>query len=471
MHKLSEINFKTTSDGWRGILGLDFTYANVASVANAIAVYAKDKLPGEGIVVGFDTRFMSESYAKLVASCIQHVGVKSYISDFYTPTPALSFSANSNNFKCGINITASHNPPEYNGIKLRFNNGSVPLAKQLKELESLISEQSEATPQVIQNLEKINIIEPYVKRIRQLVEPVPNGKVAVLVDTMHGTTNNLLSRTFSSDKNISVSYINNSIDPYFGCIPPEPKSDTTATLQQLVKNQKYNFGIAHDGDGDRIVAATGKVGYISPHSLSAMLLFYLVNYKKLSGSVLGSATLGRQLKRVSEYFGLSYEEFPVGFKNAVPALTEKKAILVAEENGGIGFGFYLPERDATLAAALLVEAEMSVKNGLNGLLEQIERIAGKSGFCRRNYTPKSNRETLLAMFEREVAQGQFGKYQKNRSPKNGVRLVFENEDWAIVRISGTENILRIYAESDSAVKASSIAVRIAEKLNSLEKNG
>lgn len=462
------INFGTTSDGWRGILALDFTFSNVAAVANAIAQYAKKELPGKGIVVGYDTRFMSKDFAEVIATCIQKHKIDTYISDSCSPTPSISFITKTKNHKCGINVTASHNPPKYNGIKLRLGYGGTPKAEQLNKIERLVPAQSREIPKITENIKETDIIAPYVEGIRQMVKPGLSKQVAVLVDSMHGTTTGILDKVFSADKNITVTCINNTADPYFGKTPPEPKFESTAQLQQDVRTHRYNLGIAHDGDGDRIIAVTPNRGYISPHSLSAALLFYLVKYRKLGGLVLGSDTLGRQLKKVANHFCLPYEEFPVGFKNATLVMLEKAVLIAAEENGGIGFGFYLPERDASLTAALVVEAETIVENGFEGLLSQMEEIAGKSGFCRQNYIAKTDRKLLFRSFEESILESGLGTGVIYKSFNSGLKLIWPNENSAIVRISGTENLLRIYAESDTRNSAVEIARDIAKKLEKIE---
>lgn len=445
-----QVSFRSTSDGWRGKLAQNFTYENVERIAKAISQYLLKDLRDKNIVIGYDTRFMSKDFAAFIASVFQRYGINVSIIQDPATTPLLTFTTNKYNFPLGINITASHNPPFDDGIKVRMKYGGTPSSEVVSKIESYL----EVDPKVAKIQGKtllINSRKDYAKTIKKIANLSKNksANVKVLVDTMHGSSKGLLGEIFKGS-NIQIDYLHEEFDPYFGGMNPEPKFESTSELQDIVKKAKYNFGIAHDGDGDRIVAVLPKIGYLSPHDVSALLVLYLGKYKQLKGKVLGSSTLGRRVKRVCETLGLTYETMPVGFKNATQQMLDGKILIAAEENGGVGFGFYIPERDTTLAATILVDAEISI--GLAKLYNELEKIGDKSGFCRYNFTPNIDRNVLFSEIIKNVDLLNYRQVESvNKS--DGVKVTYKNGDWLSIRYSGTEDILRIYCESDTRTKA------------------
>jgi len=470
MDKGLDINFRSTSDGWRGKLADNFTFSNLYSLSSAISTYLLKDVKKNKIILGYDTRFMSEEFVKYLADTFSDFGINSTIIEDYCPTPLLTFSTKEYRFPIGLNITASHNPPYDNGIKIRMSYGGTPHSDVVKQIETYIKSPVKNNGEKI-NKGSISTIDPrkdYFSHIQNQINIEKHGKKCrVLIDPMYGTTSGLLKNALIGIENLSVNYIHDSIDPYFGGINPEPKYESTTELQKIIKKGNYNFGIAHDGDGDRIVVVLPNVGYLSPHDVSTLLVLYLGKYKKMKGKVVGSSTLGRKIRMVTLDLGLEFQEIPVGFKNATDIMLNENVLLTAEENGGIGFGFNMPERDATLAAALLIEAEINIKGGLKKLYKEVEDIAGKSGFCRYNFEPRTNRfELFKKIIENKGSYFDFGQTE-NVSLLDGIKIYFHNGDWLSIRLSGTEDILRIYCESDSrktAVELKDYALRIIRRL-------
>jgi len=465
------INFKSTSDGWRGKLADNFNFQNIGLLGEAISKYIYFDLETDDIVIGYDTRFMSHEFAKYLADIFTNHGINVFLLSKPYPTPFLTFTTLNLNAKIGLTVTASHNPPFDNGVKIRMGYGGVPSSVITENIEKYFNKKDRD----IINANKgiitlVNPIEDYIKKIKKTIgNQNPSKKlVSVVVDTMHGTSLGLLKKIVKGT-NINVSYINSSFDPYFGQFPPEPKFETTTRLQELVVNKKYDLGIAHDGDGDRITAVSQKHGYLSPHDVSALILWYLVSIKKMSGKVIGSSTLGRRVRLLCHHFGLVFQEIPVGFKNATEIMLKEQVLMACEENGGIGFGFYLPERDATLTAAILCEIESSIIDGVDFALDEIEKIAGKSSFSRFNYVPNINRNELMSRIK-NVDENSFSFFPVNNiSRLDGIKVIFTNNDWVSIRFSGTEDIIRIYAESDNRIKAEKIIKFIKELFIKLEK--
>lgn len=465
------INFKSTSDGWRGKLADNFNFQNIGLLGEAISKYTLYELGSKEIVIGFDTRFMSRTFADYLANIFINNGIDVYQLSKPCPTPFLTFATVKCEAKIGLTVTASHNPPFDDGIKIRMGYGGAPSLEMTKSIEKYFEQNDKKIDSGVKgNIKIIDFTADYVNKIRKIVDfknPI-NKSVSVVVDTMHGTSFGFLKKIVSQ-QDIKVTYINSSFDPYFGDIPPEPKFETTTKLQKLINDKKYSLGIAHDGDGDRIIAVSPKHGYLSPHDVSSIILWYLISVKRMTGKVLGSSTLGRRIKLLCNHFGLEFQEIPVGFKNATEIMLKENVLMAAEENGGIGFGFYLPERDATLAAAILCEIEVTVKGGVDFVLGEIEKIAGKSGFSRYNYVPKTNRVELMSKINCAENNSFAMTPVKGISKLDGIKITFANNDWVSIRFSGTEDIIRIYAESDSRLKAETIIEFIKDLFIKLEK--
>lgn len=461
-----DLDFKSTSDGWRGKLAENFTFSNVALISNAITQYILNDLKEKRIVIGYDTRFMSKEFAYFVASLMQDSGIDVDILSTSSPTPFLTFAVNKYHFPLGINITASHNPPFDDGIKIRMNYGGTPTKEIVDKIESYFKNKNQLKSQVKGSLKVIDPTSDYIAQINKFIdnEKIKKDSSRILIDTMHGTTYGFLGQILRGS-NVKIDYLHGDFDPYFGGINPEPKFESTLELQEIVKSKNYDLGIAHDGDGDRIVAALPSVGYLSPHDIASIMVLYLSKYKKLKGKVLGSSTLGRRVSRVCESLNISYESMPVGFKNATEKMLKGGVMLAAEENGGLGFGFYIPERDTTLAAALLLEAQATV--GIEALLIEVENMAGKSGFCRFNYSPSIDRKQLFNKITENRNNFNF-KTIDSISDSDGIKVTYANGDWLSIRYSGTEEILRIYCESDNRQKAVRIKNFAIQQIKLLE---
>jgi phosphomannomutase len=284
---------------------------------------------------------------------------------------------------------------------------------------------------------------------------------------MHGTTKGILREVLRGSKS-EVSEIHADLDPYFGGVAPEPMESNTQELQRLVSGGKCDLGIAHDGDGDRIMAVIPEVGYLSPHDVAVVLLWYLARMRKQTGIVVGSVTMSKRLSRMADYLGLAYKEVPIGFRNACEIMRSEKVLIAGEENGGIGFGFYLPERDATLAAILLAEAEIVCRGGINGVLKEIGKVAGESGFSRLNLKLSVPPTVVMEKLRREAPEKLAGQVVSKISEVDGLKLFFESGDWVNIRAAGTEELLRIYAESSNKQKALVIAEAMKEIIKKIK---
>jgi len=451
------MRLKSTSDGWRGIMADTFNFNTVKSLGICIAKYIISERKTKNILIAYDTRFLSKEFAQTIVNEISSYGIKTYLVNKPIPTPMLSFRINQLGLFCGLIITASHNPYIYNGIKIRMRYGGPPSSKVIAKIESYFTPlyDNKSDNPVI---EPDNPIEDYVQYIRSLLDmnAINKCKKRILIDPMYGTTVGLLKYILSGS-GVIIDEIHSNNDPYFGGNAPEPQQATTIQLQNIVSQERYDLGIAHDGDGDRITATLPQKGYISPHEISAILLWYLATEKQIDGIVVGSITLSRRVEKLANYFNYNYHEIPIGFRNASSIMRKRNVLIAAEENGGIGFGFNLPERDATLAAAILVEAEIKTKGGISYILQEVERIAGFSGFCRLNFKVPCNQYALIDQIKSNIT-GFIPKRQINSIiTLDGLKLCLKDGSWVCIRPAGTEDLIRVYAESDSDDLANELA--------------
>ncbi|MCX5871095.1 MAG: hypothetical protein NTY00_10800 [Deltaproteobacteria bacterium] len=467
------IDLHSTSDGWRGVIADSFTFEFVKQVSVALAHYLLRNQNGN-CFIGYDTRFLSYEFAQTAYKTLACFGIKPLISPRPIPTPVVSYRTHQKELGCGVCITASHNPYCYNGIKVRLGYGGPPDSNFVEEIEELIK-----IPKDISTIADIEIdyddpINDYLRKIKTLLDlsVFKLRPLSIVVDTMHGATTGILERLLAGTR-CEIREINNDTDPYFGGVAPEPQKSNTKRLQEMVAGGPYRLGVAHDGDGDRIVAAIPERGYLSPHDISVALLWYLAKQRGERGTVVGSVTLSKRVSQLAQYLGLKYVETPIGFRNACQIMRKEHVLIAAEENGGIGFGSHLPERDGTIAAALLVEAELTYKNGVEGILTDISRIVGESGFCRKNLKLRTSPATIIHHIKQNPPDVLAKHKVVEVSHVDGVKFLLQSGDWVNLRAAGTEKLLRIYAEAGDnhcAIKLAAAAESIVRKIERGQSN-
>jgi phosphomannomutase len=469
MKMRNRINLRSTSDGWRGIIADSFTFDFVERVAAAISNYII-KRGGIETFIGYDTRFLGLEFAKRASQVLSQSGIKVSLSSRPIPTPMVSFRTNQKEMICGITITASHNPYYYNGVKVRMGYGGAPDERFTLEVQDSVDSSGDITFHESIDLHKDDVLPDYCQKLRTIIDwgVFGNHPLKIAVDTMHGTTSGVLRNVLQGTK-ADVLEIHSDFDPYFGGVAPEPMESNTQELQKLVSSGQCDLGIAHDGDGDRIMAVVPEIGYLSPNDVAVVLLWYLAKIRKQVGTIIGSVTMSKRLFFVADYLGLAYREVPIGFKNACEIMRKEKVLLAGEENGGIGFGFYLPERDATLAAALLSEVEIGYGGGINVILKEVEKVAGKSGFSRLNLKLSTSPIVVMEKLRKEAPERLLGQTVSKTSEVDGLKLLLASGDWVNIRAAGTEELLRVYAESGDKQKALEIAKATEEIIRKIER--
>ncbi len=451
------ISIKFGTDGWRGVIAEDFTYQNLRKVVHAIARYAvRTEKPGSGILVGYDTRFASEHFARLAAETVAATGTPVWLAMDACPTPALSLLVRLRGAACGIQITASHNPYRWNGVKLKASYGSSAsaaiVAQVEKELAKVLRDGVPVLPPRPDLVHSLDVRTVYLETLGGLVDwdRLRASKFHFLIDPMHGAGRGLL-RDLLDRHGIEAGEIRGQRDPLFGGVNPEPIEPHLQVLQQAVREGGYDTGFAFDGDADRIGAVDRDGTFITPHQIFSILFWHLAGTRKLSGDVAKSFSTTKMIDKIAEKLGRRVWETPVGFKFICDRMLESDIVLGGEESGGIATKLHLPERDATVSALLLAEVMAWHGKRLGELVAALHREFGEHHFGRVDLTLKDG-QTEKAM--KRFADAKFARLLDwpivRREDLDGIKVYLGDIGWAMVRASGTEPMLRVYAETTRA---------------------
>lgn len=446
---MADIKFGT--DGWRGIIAWDFTFENVYRLAQAMADYINRNAPvlDNGkmpkIFVGYDCRFMSDIFAADIAAIFRSNKIDVVLSDKPVSTPvaaALTLS------KCwlAIMVTASHNPAHFNGIKIKIAGRAAP-ARITKDIEALVG-QSSVLKLYGQKAEQKDLTDVYFKYLasRVNVKKLKNFKGKVVVDYMHGAAAGYLEKMLSAKQVIAL---HEEHDPSFGNMQPEPVEKHLSALKKAIVEKKAVLGVAFDGDGDRVSLVDEKGNYITPCFIAAVLCEYLIKHKKLKGNIVQTVSMGYLLKRIARAHEMRFEEVSVGFKNVAERMNLEDVAFGVEETGGFAWKGGLPDRDglAVALAFLVVMADTGKK--ASELCADIVSEYGASVYQRRDFKlTKALDKALLTEKLRKKMPKKIGMHKvAELNTLDGLKVILDNDEWLLIRPSGTEPLLRIYAES------------------------
>lgn len=452
---MTAIKFGT--DGWRGVIAEDFTDDNLRKVVHAITRYAvRAEKPGSGILVGFDTRFGSERFARLAAESVAATGTPVWLATDSCPTPAISLLVRLRGAACGIQITASHNPYRWNGVKLKASYGSSAsaaiVAQVETELAKVLRDGVPPLPPRDELIHSLDVRTPYLETLNGLVdwERLRASKFRFLIDPMHGAGRGLLRELFRRH-GIEAGEIRGTRDPLFGGVNPEPIEPHIDALRQAVREGGYDAGFAFDGDADRIGAIDYDGTFITPHQIFALLLWHLAGTRKLAGDVAKSFTTTKLIDKIAGKLGRKIWETPVGFKYICDRMLESDVVLGGEESGGIATKLHLPERDATVSALLLAEVMAWHGKRLGELVAMLHREFGEHHYGRVDLTLKDGqKEKAIERFADTRFKQLLDRPIVRREDLDGVKVYLSDIGWVMVRASGTEPMLRVYAETTRA---------------------
>jgi alpha-D-glucose phosphate-specific phosphoglucomutase len=445
------IRFGTS--GWRGVIADDFTFAGVRTVTAAICTHfaSESKSP---VILGHDTRFLGERFVAECASLVSANGFLALLCNEPTPTPTIAHSIRAEGAKFGINFTASHNPAEYHGMKLSTADGAPALPEITRHVEGLISKSGS---QDLAQKSFASGYETYAPRLAYLADlenkinfdVIARARGSYAFDPLWGTGRGYLDEALRMH-GLEVETIHDWRNVLFGGRSPEPEASHLEELRELVLSKKCALGLATDGDGDRFGVIDSNGSFVTPNQLIAVLFDYLVDSRKWSGGVARSVATSHLVDRVAESRGLPVYETPVGFKYIGELINEDKIILGGEESAGLSIKGHYPEKDGILACLLAAEAVAargaSLTEQLNALYARVGKLeAARIGV---RLTPELM-ESLSGRLKQEPEEiGGRRVVRTNRL--DGVKFIFEDGSWLLLRPSGTEPIVRIYAESESA---------------------
>src|SRR5437879_4799031 len=383
---MSSIKFGT--DGWRGVIAEDFTFANARTVAQGIARYVvRCEDARKGVIIGYAPRFASDGVATAAAEVVSASGTPVFLTDKPCPTPAVSLLVRQRGAAGGLMITASHNPYQWNGIKYKASYGSSALPSIVAQIEKdLDVVQEENVPPLPPQKSLIQPLEPrapYIDTLEKLVDwkRLKSAKLRLVFDPMHGSATGLLPELFRRN-GIVCDEIRGSRDPRFGGVHPEPIEPHIEALRQAVVKGKYDAGFCADGDGDRIGAIDRSGAFVNPHQIFALLVWHLAGTRNLAGDIAKTFSVTKLIDKLAAKFGRKLHEVPIGFKYICELMLEQDILIGGEESGGIGTSLYLPERDATVSALLLAELMAWHGKSLGELLRALHAEFGEYHYGR-----------------------------------------------------------------------------------------
>jgi len=461
---MSHPQIKFGTDGWRGIIADNFTFANVRIAAGAIAAYVLAKEdPAKGLCIGYDTRFGSKAFAETCAEVVAAAGIPVELANAVTPTPALSYAVREHGAAGGIMITSSHNPAEWNGVKYKGWYGGSGKPSMIAEIETFLDKPIPVAAKPA-SITVVDFLPEYLKSIENFVnlDAIAKSGLKFATDAMYGAGGTLIPAIF---ERLGVKHvaIRTNPDPTFGGIHPEPIEPHIRALGEAVVANHCDAGLCTDGDADRIGAVDEHGEFVDPHKIYSVLLSWVLKYHNdWPGAVTRAFNTTKMLDRICKKHGRELIEHGIGFKYVCDHMLEREILMGGEESGGIGFQRHLPERDGLLNSLLLAKVMADEKKTLGQLVADLQAEYGEHQYGRVDLQiPDEQKKAAiaraLALKPGEVALG--GMKLLRTETLDGVKLFLDNpeaktkpnaaETWILFRASGTEPLLRVYTETCS----------------------
>jgi phosphomannomutase len=462
---LSEANaeIKFGTDGWRAIIAREFTFSNVERVSQAYAdLLSRETSTAKNalVVVGYDRRFMSDVFARRAAEVLSANGFQIALFTEAQPTPLISWSVKELSAAGGVVITASHNPADFNGFKIKAPWGGSAPPETTGAVERLVDANPPRRVELVNDGQHLlePVTESYRAHVRDYIDlaSLRNSRIRVIADPMHGSAGRWFE-SFLKDGQIEVETIRVHRDPLFGGVHPEPIDSNLGLLKHRVLESKAMVGLATDGDADRVGAVNEKGETMTMHDVVPLLLLHLARERKMVGGVVRTFSQSVLLKRIAEACNLKLYETPIGFKYIADLMLREDILIGAEESGGIGVKGHIPERDGVLNSLLILEAVVAAGKPPSVMLSNLHREFGEFHFGRRDLHVDSALGSDLVLELGEEPPLKVADYPvTDVQTMDGTKLIFADESWLLFRQSGTEPVLRVYAEATSMQKMNAL---------------
>ncbi|MBN2305878.1 MAG: phosphoglucomutase/phosphomannomutase family protein [Anaerolineae bacterium] len=466
------------TDGWRAVIADTFTFANLRLVSQAVADYINNDLAPNGqpeVVVGFDTRFLSDRFAAEVARVLAANGIIAWLARTDTPTPAISHNILDKKAVAGVVITASHNPPRYNGFKLKAAYGGSALPEQCGEVERYleIMQRDARGPNLMdydlaldqELIRRFNPTHAYYEHLETLVDvdTISQGELTIVADPMYGSGRTAI-RSVLSRTRCRVHEIRGDLNPGFGGIHPEPVRRYMDATAAMIQNLHADVGLSTDGDADRIGAMDGQGNFVDPHTIMSLALRYLAEKRRMTGDVVKTLSTTMMVNRIAAHYGLTVHETPVGFNHIADHMMNSDVLIGGEESGGISIKGHIPEGDGILMGLLLLEIIADAGVPLVEIVADLQRQFGPTCYERTDFPLKQPvpKNEMVKRLEAAAPAHMGGEPVREVHTFDGIKFVLADDSWLLIRPSGTEPVLRVYAEGRDSdqVKALLAAGRV-----------
>ncbi|MCH2045288.1 MAG: phosphoglucomutase/phosphomannomutase family protein [Saprospiraceae bacterium] len=449
------ITIKFGTDGWRAIIAKEYTVDNVKRVAYATALWVKQN-GGTSVVLGHDCRFAGELFAEATARVLGAHGIKVFLAKDFVSTPMVSLGVVSKSAYMGIVITASHNPPSYNGFKLKSSYGGPTIPKDIAAVEALIpdalvTEELPSLANMEENglLEYVDLEEMYVKAVEESfdLEKINNSNIRCAYDAMYGAGQNAVKRILTNIVPLHCDY-----NPSFMGQAPEPIHRNLGELSALIKSDpSINCGLANDGDADRIGMYDEDGVFVDSHKILLLLVHYLHKYKGMKGKVIVTFSVTDKVKKLCELYGLECQVTKIGFKYIAEIMTKEPVLVGGEESGGIATAGHIPERDGVWMGLLLMEFMAITGKSIKELIQEVYDLVGEFAFDRDDLHIANDTKWAIIDNCKNGLYTHFGDYEVQRTETiDGFKFYLSDDEWVMIRPSGTEPVLRVYAQAADA---------------------
>ena len=461
-------NIKFGTDGWRAIIAKDYTVDNVQRIAEATALWLKNR--GEKqVVIGHDTRFAGELFAETATSIFGAHGIKVMLAKGFVSTPMVSLGVVKTDSDLGVVITASHNPPSYNGYKLKSKVGGPMVPVQIAEVEAFIPESVSTVPASLDQMQKDGLLE-YVDLEKMYLDHVSasfdldamkKSGITIGYDAMYGAGQNALKKLFPKAVTLHCE-----VNPSFMGQAPEPIHRNLLEFSELIKNNDaIKMGIANDGDADRVGLYDEDGNFVDSHHILLLLLLYMYQYKKETGKVVVTFSVTDKMRKLAEIFGLGIEITPIGFKYIAEIMAYEDVIVGGEESGGLAVKGHIPERDGIWIGLTILEFMAKTGKSLKALIQDVYDLVGPFSYDRDDL--HLTQEKKLAVIEdlKRNAFKTFGPYEIARIETiDGFKFFIGDDIWVLIRPSGTEPVLRVYVQASSQAEVRKVLDAVQETI-------